>query len=172
MELTKTYDNYPIWIVILSNLVSLLIYGSGYMIMLHLGWIVSSLYLIFILILEYRLISKHCVNCFYWGKTCGFGKGRLSSLFFKKGDISKFCNNKMSWKDMIPDLFVSLVPLITGIVLMIIKFDFTILFAAVLIITLTTIGNGFIRGTLTCKYCSQKESGCPADKLFNKDKLK
>jgi uncharacterized protein (DUF983 family) len=100
--------------------------------------------------------------------TCGFGKGRLSALFFKKGNSAKFCVNEMSWKDMIPDLLVSLVPFIIGIVLMIIKFDFTILFAASILIVLTTIGNGFIRSNLTCRYCKQRESGCPAEKLFSK----
>jgi len=168
MEITKTHDNYPIWIVILSNLVSILIYISGFMITLRLRWIAAVLYLVFILALEYRLISKHCVNCYYWGKTCGFGKGRLSSLFFKRNDPSKFYENKMSWKDMIPDLLVSLVPLIIGIVLMIIKFDFILLFAAIILIVLTTSGNGFIRGNLTCSYCKQRELGCPAEKLFNK----
>jgi len=166
----KKYDNYPLWIVILSNTVSISIYGLGFMIMTRLGWIISILYLIYILILEYKLIRNHCINCFYWGKTCGFGKGRISSWFFKKGDISKFCANEMSWKDMIPDLLVSLVPFITGIVLMIIKFDYIILIALILLMLLSTIGNGFIRGTLTCRYCKQKELGCPADKLFNKDK--
>ncbi|HEY5125189.1 MAG TPA: hypothetical protein VIK14_15780 [Ignavibacteria bacterium] len=138
------------------------------MITLRLRWIAAVLYLVFILALEYRLISKHCVNCYYWGKTCGFGKGRLSSLFFKRNDPSKFYENKMSWKDMIPDLLVSLVPLIIGIVLMIIKFDFILLFAAIILIVLTTSGNGFIRGNLTCSYCKQRELGCPAEKLFNK----
>lgn len=170
MEITKTHDNFPIWIVILSNLVSILIYSSGFIITLRLGWIAAVLYLVFIFSLEYRLISKHCVNCYYWGMTCGFGKGRLSALFFKRGDPVKFCNNEMSWKDMIPDLLVSLVPFIIGIVLMIIKFDFTLLFAEIILIVLTTIGNGFIRGNLTCRYCKQRELGCPAEKLFNKDK--
>ena len=169
MEITKTHDNFPIWIVILSNLVSILIYSSGFIITLRLGWIAAVLYLVFILAFEYRLISKHCGNCYYWGMTCGFGKGRLSALFFKRGDPAKFCNNEMSWKDMIPDLLVSLVPFIIGIVLMIIKFDFNLLFAAIILIVLTTIGNGFIRGNLTCRYCKQRELGCPAEKLFSKE---
>jgi len=168
MEITKTHDNFPVWLVILSNLVSILIYSSGFIITFRLGWIAAVLYLVFILAIEYRLISNHCVNCYYWGKTCGFGKGRLSSLFFKKGDPAKFCMNEMSWKDMIPDLLVSLVPFIIGIVLMIIKFDFTLLIATIVLIALTTIGNGFIRGNLTCRYCKQRESGCPAEKLFSK----
>ncbi len=169
MKTTQTYDNFPIWIVMLSNLVSILIYSSGFFITLRLGWIAAILYLVFILAFEYKLISKHCVNCYYWGMTCGFGKGRLSALFFKRGDPAKFCNNEMSWKDMIPDLLISLVPFIIGIILMIIKFDFTLLFAAIILIVLTTMGNGFIRGNLTCRYCKQRELSCPAEKLFNKD---
>jgi hypothetical protein len=170
MELTKTHENFPVWIVILSNLVSISIYISGFVITLQLGWIAAVLFLVFIVSFEYRLISKHCVNCYYWGKTCGFGKGRLSSFFFKKGDPTKFCDKKMSWKDMIPDLLISLIPLIIGIILMIFKFEFILLLAVIILILLTTIGNGFIRGKLTCRYCRQRELGCPADELFNKDK--
>jgi hypothetical protein len=170
MDNSKTYENYPTRIVILSNMVSLIIYSMGFIIMNRLGILVAIIYLLFILTLEYKLISRHCINCYYWGKTCGFGKGRISALFFKKGDISKFCSNKMSWKDMIPDLLVSLAPVAVGIVLMIIKFDLVILLASVLIIILSTSGNGFIRGTLTCSYCKQKESDCPAHTLFNKNK--
>ena len=168
MEITKTYDNFPLWIVILSNSVTILIYLSGFMITLSLSWIAAILYLVFILALEFRLLSKHCVNCYYWGKTCGFGKGRLSSLFFKRGDPSKFCEKSFNWKDMIPDLLVSLIPLLIAIVIMIFKFNLVLLFAAIILITLTTIGNGFIRGNLTCKYCKQREIGCLAEQLFSK----
>jgi hypothetical protein len=168
MEKTRTFNNFPISTVILSNLVSILIYTSGLIITLQSGWIFAALYLAFILAFEYRLLSKHCINCYYWGKTCGFGKGRLSSLLFKKGDLSKFCDKTMSWKDMIPDLLISLIPVIMGIVLLIIKFNFLLLSALFLLITLITIGNGFIRGSLTCKFCKQRDLGCPAEKLFSK----
>ena len=168
MEITKTHDNFPLRIVILSNSVSILIYLSGFMITLSLSWIAAILYLVFIMALEFRLLSKHCVNCYYWGKTCGFGKGRLSSLFFKRGDPSKFCEKSFTWKDMIPDLLVFLIPLLTAIALMIIKFNLILLFAAIILIALTTIGNGFIRGNLTCKYCKQREIGCLAEQLFSK----
>jgi hypothetical protein len=170
METIKRYENYPIWIVILSNLVLLAIYGLGFLIIFRLGLVFSFLYLLYVLLLEYMVIKNHCTNCFYWGKTCGFGKGKLSSLFFKKGDNSKFCIKDMTWKDMIPDILVSLIPLIIGIILLIIKFDIILLAELLFLILLTTTGNGFIRGRLTCKYCKQKELACPADLLFNKEK--
>ncbi len=138
--------------------------------MLRLGWIIGAFYLIFILVLEYRLIRMHCVNCYYWGKICGFGKGKLSALLFKRGDAAKFCMKEMKWKDMIPDILVALIPFATGVVLLIIQFNIGLLIALVILIALSTSGNGFIRSTLTCKYCKQKELGCPADRLFNRDK--
>ena len=169
MEITKRYENFPFGIVILSNSVSILIYLSGFTITLSLSWIGAILYLVFILALEFRLLSKHCVNCYYWGKTCGFGKGRVSSLFFKRGDQSKFCEKSFTWKDMIPDLLVSLIPLLISIGLMIIEFKFFLLLVTIILIAMTTIGNGFVRGNLTCKNCKQREIGCPAEQLFSKN---
>jgi hypothetical protein len=57
-----------------------------------------------------------------------------------------------------------------GIILLISKFDFVSLSALLLLVVFTTAGNGYIRGKMTCKYCKQKELGCPADLLFNKKK--
>jgi hypothetical protein len=168
MEITKSHENYPLRIVILSNSVSILIYFSGFIITFGLSWIAAILYLVFILALEFRLLSKHCINCYYWGKICGFGKGRLSSIFFKRGDPSKFCEGSFTWNNMIPDLLVSLIPLLIAIGLMIVKFKFILLFATIMLIVLTTFGNGYIRGNLTCKYCRQREKGCLAEQLFSK----
>jgi hypothetical protein len=170
MDTIKRYENFPIGIVVVSNFVSLTIYGLGLLIIIRLGLAFSFLFLLYILFFEYRLLKKHCTNCYYWGKICGFGKGRISSWLFKKGDISKFCVRDMTWKDMIPDILLSLIPLVIGIVLLILKFDFILLSAMLLLLIFTTMGNGYIRGTLTCKYCKQKELGCPADTMFNKTK--
>jgi hypothetical protein len=170
METVKTYENYPVWILMLSNFVSIAIYVLGFLILSKIGWLFSILYLIFVFALEYRLISQHCTECYYWGKTCGFGRSRISALLFKQRDNSKFCQDTITWTYMIPDLLVSLLPFVTGIVLLIIKFDFLLLTAIVILLLLTTSGNGFIRGKLTCKFCKQRELGCPADKLFNKGK--
>ena len=170
MEIRKTYENYPVRIILLSNIVTLSIYISGFLILHRIALLAALLYLALILASEYRLIKNHCTNCIYWNRLCGFGKGKLSGLVFKKGEPSRFCNKEVTWKDMIPDLLISLIPLICGIVLMIINFDIIILVAVLLIVVLTTAGNSFIRGHLTCRYCMQRELGCPAEKLFSKVK--
>lgn len=152
----------------LSNCNSIAIDLLGLLIIYEIGFVFALIYLIYLLFLEFRLIKNHCTDCYYFGKTCGFGKGRLSSLFFKKGDNSKFCNKEMKWKDMLPDMLVSLIPLIVGIVLLVIEFDMILLFGIVMLILLTTLGNSIIRGQFTCKFCKQREIGCPAEKLFER----
>ncbi|MBU0711751.1 hypothetical protein KJ762_12305 [bacterium] len=91
MREMKTYENFPAWIVLLANVVSILLYVIGLFICYRLHWIAAILYLLFILVLEFRLIGKHCVNCYYYGKICGFGKGWFSAKLFKKGDSAQFC---------------------------------------------------------------------------------
>jgi len=169
MEKEQYYENYPFQIVFFSNVVSIAIYLIGAYIIHQIGLIWLILYLIFIGILEFRLIKGHCSDCYYYGKICAFGKGKISSILFKKGDVNKFCKKQMTWKDIVPDLMVSLIPMIVGIILLIIKFDWTILILVIFLFLLTFIGNGLVRGSLACKHCKQRKLGCPAEQLFNKN---
>lgn len=68
------HEHYPAVIVIISNLVSLLIYVIGAYILYRISLILAIVYVIFILILEFRLLGRHCVDCYYYGKTCAFGR--------------------------------------------------------------------------------------------------
>jgi hypothetical protein len=168
MKKEPCYENYPFWIIFLSNLVSILIYLIGAFIIYQIGIIWMIVYLLFILILEFRVISGHCVNCYYYGKACAFGKGKISSLLFRKGVMYEFCNKQMTWKDIIPDFMVSLIPVIVGIILLIRNFNLVLLLLVIMLFALTFVGNGIIRSKLACKYCRQRKLGCPAEQLFNK----
>lgn len=164
----KTFENYPCWIMLISNLVSILIYLAGAFIIYHLGLVWLGLYIIYILFLEIRIMKKSCINCYYCGRCCAFGKGKLSALFFKKGNPNKFARRKITWKYIIPDFLVSIIPLIAGIVLLILKFNWLILLSVILLVMLASFGNSFVRGSLACKHCRQRELGCPAEQLFSK----
>ncbi len=166
----KTFENFPCGIMIVSNLVSIAIYLIGAYIIYHLGIIWLVLYLLYILGLEIRLMKRSCVNCYYYGKFCAFGKGKISSLFFKKGNPKAFLKDKIAWKDILPDFLVSIIPVVAGIVLLILKFNWLMLLLIALLVILASVGNSFVRGSLACKFCKQREIGCPAEQLFNKRK--
>ena len=77
---SKTFENYPCWIIIISNLVSNAIYLIGAYIVYQVGIIWLLLYLLYIFGLEFRLMKKSCIHCYYYGKFCAFGKGKV--LFY------------------------------------------------------------------------------------------
>jgi hypothetical protein len=170
MQEPGCYENYPASIVIVSNLLSFLIYVIGAFILYQFGLIWVICYVLFILLLEFRLLSGHCVDCDYYSKTCAFGKGYLSSLFFPRGNPEKFNRMKITWKDIVPDFLVFIVPVLAGILLLVKEFSFTILILITALFILGFFGNAFVRGQLACRYCKQREIGCPAEQLFDKPK--
>lgn len=170
MKESKYYEEYPPWIILFSNIVSVAIYAIGAFVMYRIGIVWLVLYILYIVLLEMRLLRKSCVNCYYYGKNCAFGKGKLSCLFFKKGNPAEFSKQQITWKDILPDFMVSVVPLVAGIVLLIMDFEWLFALLLLALLLLTFIGNGFIRGSLACRYCKQREIGCPAERLFSKNK--
>ena len=173
MDKFQCYENHPWWIVLIANLFSLAIYMSGAIILYRIGLLWMILYLLFVLFLESMLIKNHCVDCYYYGKTCAAGKGRICKLFFRRGNAKRFCQRKMTFKDLILNLLISFIPIIAGIVLLIITFDWTILILVIFLFLLTFAGNAFMHTHFICKYCRQRQLGCPADKMFdnmNKEK--
>jgi hypothetical protein len=167
---SKTYENFPAWIVFISSAVAISIYAVGVYIMTGFGILVSFFYILYCFWVETGVLKKSCVNCYYYGKVCGLGRGKLCSLLFKKGDPQEFIRREISWKDMLPDIMVSLFPLLGGIILLVRDFTWLIVVLMALLVILTFGGNALVRGSFACKYCKQKDLGCPAQKLFNKQK--
>jgi hypothetical protein len=159
-------ENYPLSTPLLSVLLSLAIYTIGIIILSGFGLIAVLLYVIFCLWFECRVMYKSCRYCYYYGKVCGLGKGKLAPLFFKKGDPKVFIEKEVSWKDLIPDFLVLLIPLLGGLLSLFYDFNFLSVALIVLMIILGMPMVGFMRDCLLCPHCKQRELGCPAEKLF------
>jgi hypothetical protein len=164
----RVYDQYPVWMVLASNFLSFSMYLAGAIILYQLGLIWLVLYVLFVLLLEFRLVRGHCVDCYYYGKTCAFAKGRLSSLFFPKGTPEHFSRRLITKKDLIPDFLVFFIPLVVGSALLIREFSWILLILVIALFILGFAGNAVVRGQIACRYCRQKEIGCPAQRLFER----
>ena len=88
-------------------------------------------------------------------------------MFFSKGIPERFCQKKITIKDIIPDFLVFIIPVVIGIVLLLIEFRLAILILIIVLLVLGFPGNALVRGQLACRYCRQKEIGCPAAQLFD-----
>ena len=80
------------------------------------------------------------------------------------------CTKQFSWRDLVPDFMVTLIPLGVGITMLIRSFSWLVLLLIVAFVLLGSVGTGLVRGQLACKYCKQRELGCPAERLFGKTK--
>lgn len=166
----KYHDSCPIWMAILSVLLTLLIYVLGVLILIRASIILAMIYILYCVWVELRVLTKSCVNCCYYGRVCGLGKSVLCTMLFKRGDPDKFLNRKISWLHVLPDLLVTVVPLLVGVVLLIVHVRWSTAFLMVLLFLLSFVGTAVLRGSLTCKYCKQRKLGCPAEQLFSKNK--
>jgi len=152
--------------VISCSFVSLAIVAIGAAIFAGFTIWLTIPYLVYWLWIEIRVLKRSCVNCAYYGKVCGFGKGKLCVLLFKKGDAKKFVEGSISWSDVLPDFLVFVFPIIGGIVSLVRSFSWPVVVLLGVLILLASVGNGIIRGAFACKYCRQREIGCPASMLF------
>lgn len=167
---TSSFEDFPWWMVLVCNSVGLAVYAIGLYLMARMGvaWVI--LYAAYCVWIEWRVVSRSCRYCYYYGKRCGFGKGRVCSWILNKGSNQTFCERRISWRDIVPDFLVSLIPLGVGIAALVLSFSWLALFLVVALVLLGSVGTGFIRGQIACKYCKQRELGCPAEQLFNKTK--
>ena len=152
--------------VAVSALVTISIYGLGALILAGLGPVVTAAYLLYCAFFELRTMKHSCVNCFYYGKVCALGRGKISAYFFPQGDPGKFSCMNMTWGTLIPDVLIMLLPLLGGAIILVRSFSWTVVVGMVLLAVLSLGGNAFVRGQIACKYCKQRELGCPAEKFF------
>ena len=85
----KGLENYPKATVALTNVLLLLWFGSAAYGMSALKLIelpiASIVYLFFAFVMLGLVLRKHlCTHCYYYGKWCGTGWGKLSSCLFKE----------------------------------------------------------------------------------------
>ena len=125
MKEIKSYENFPLWIVVLSNIVGVSIYATGAYILAGFGILLSAIYLLYCLWIEVGILRGSCVHCYYYGRVCGLGKGKLCSLLFKKGDPQKFLEKEVSLSKMMPDFMVFILPIVGGIILLVRDFTCT-----------------------------------------------
>jgi len=167
----KGYENYPLWIVIFYNIILVSIYAIG----LYLTYLINIYLMVtFSLLILYNEVSVYgegCKNCYYYGKTCGAGRGRIAKLFIKKGSPKKFCERKVTWKDFIIPMLPSLLIIVVGIYLMILDFSFLILLMTAWPLIVFFFINQWLYGELLCPNCKQCAICCPVAEMFKEREM-
>jgi len=165
---SQAFDEYPAWMALVGYGLSASIYLAGAYLLSGFGRLAWVLYLGYCAVVEIAVLRRSCVHCYYYGKVCGLGRGRICALVFRRGNPEAFVQRQASVREIVPDLLVAAIPLVAGVVLLLRRFSWPVLFATVSILLLASAGNALVRGSLACRHCAQREIGCPADRLFNR----
>jgi hypothetical protein len=166
MDDRQRYGQFPVWMVAVSVLQALSIYALGVYILAGAGRIVVGGYVALCLAFELRGLRRGCRDCYYYGRRCAFGRGLVCAWLFQRGEPDRFAARCITWRELIPDLLLSLVPLVGGIILSVLAFAWSRLIALAALVFLSSVATGYVRGSIACRHCKQMEIGCPAQKLF------
>lgn len=164
----QAFEKYPFSTNLIINLVNLIVYAAGFYLIFQLGLIWALLYVIYILALEFSVMKMGCSCCYYYGKCCAFGRGKIAKILVKQKPAQNFCSRKVTWKNLLPNVLVTLIPVGVGVFLLISNFNWLILILTLIPILNWTIGSQLIYGKLVCLHCKQGRICCPANEFFGK----
>ena len=159
-------EEFPKSGIILGNLLMLLWIALGTAACWFLYPIAAWIYLPVALLTVFVVLRwLVCRNCYYYGKWCPIGWGKLSALLFKQGSIEKF--SKSPGVKMAPITYgmLSLIPLIL-IIIALVK-DFTVPKLVILILLLLVSGYSAVGNRKkSCANCKMRTI-CPGSAVRN-----
>ncbi len=155
-------ERYPARILCLSIGHMLFSYALGALIFLQLHPWLGAAYLAFCLAGLVLGLKYRCRFCWYYGRTCHAGLGRVAKFLFEQGTPEEFPLTRNVIPVLVPSFAILLLPLIASLVDTLLRFSqlrLTLLLAYILLV----IAPGFpLRKFLFCTRCKQAELGCPA----------
>ena len=132
-ETVEFTEEFPLYRIILENVIfwfmillgalgfyQIRVQGFDYPIFtfIFLGY---SLYM-----LLYHLRKKSCIHCYYYGKNCHLGWGKLASRFYSKGDPEEFMRDEASFQSYW-DYWGTKAPIIAMVASLIFAFNYWML---------------------------------------------
>ena len=137
----KGTKKYPLAFVIGQNVFLLVYFGIGFLSMLSLqvyGFPILSVFYVFSLaIMLLFVLRKHlCTHCYYYGKRCNTGWGKLSSFMFKKESGNYQLGIKLA---NITWALAILIPIIGSILALVLNYSLFTLSLLFLFVSLTPI---------------------------------
>jgi hypothetical protein len=120
------------------------------------AWVYLAVALLMVFVILRRLV---CVNCYYYGKRCPIGWGKLAALMFKQGSMDKFGTSVGVKLAPMTYGLLSLIPL--GFVIAAMVQDFEVAQPVVLVLLLAMSAySGTISRKKSCVNCRMRYA-CP-----------
>jgi hypothetical protein len=149
-------ETFPLSRVIFGNSMMLVWIGLGTIACWFVYPVVAWIYLAAAIIMIFFVLRKLvCTNCYYYGKQCALGWGKISALFFNPGSIEQFSTCVGIKAAPITYGLLTLIPLVFCIVALV--QEVTVIKAAVLVLLLAvSVYSGAISRKMACTNCKMR----------------
>ncbi|NCN68609.1 MAG: hypothetical protein GW779_04045 [Candidatus Altiarchaeum hamiconexum] len=115
--------------------------------------IVSIIFITFITVMLIFVLRKHiCTHCFYYGKICGTGWGKLAACLFKKNSGNYEFGGKLAGMSWMLAMFFPLI----GMIIVLTLNWFSITFSLLLVIFIILSGVNFFIHKKSCEKCKMR----------------
>jgi hypothetical protein len=151
-------ENYPKHIIIVRWIILILAFALGIYVLFQLHQILAIVYIMYsVIALTLILPLSRCVSCFYHGRYCNTGWGKIAAYLFNKGDESKYVEH-YNYAIFLHLLWV--IPLLAALLQLIRMRDILTLSAAAAYVLILLLEKVILK-KLCCTRCHQREF-CPA----------
>ncbi len=131
-------EEYPQAPVILNNLLMILWIVMGTLACWFFNPSVALVFLAFAVIMVYVVLRKLvCTDCYYYGKWCPIGWGKLSATLFKKGNIEDFATGIGLKLAPLTYGLLAIVPLVLIVISIIQAFSIAKIVVAILLLSVS-----------------------------------
>lgn len=153
----KGLEKYPLLGAIGQNLFFIIYFAIAFIGMYSLQIanvpIISFIYIIFIGIMLVFVLRKHlCTHCFYYGKICGTGWGKLAACLFKKNSGNYEFGGKLASITWMLAMFLPLIGMTIALILNWFSITVTLLLVAFIILTCVN----FLIHKKSCEKCKMR----------------
>ena len=153
-------ESFPAWWIILENLAFVVNWGLAFVLLMPFRYIgipvVSLMYLIVLITIQIILKKHNCTNCYYYGKWCHLGWGKLTALIFKKNSGNQEFGMKLAISYILQLPVIAVLAILAGFL-----YGFTLGNLLLLIIfIIINIVHGTVIRKKGCENCKAKYT-CP-----------
>jgi hypothetical protein len=161
----ECYESFPRTTVIYNLLTLGGALIMGVVVLAQLGIWVAAGYLVLLALTVYGMLAFVCARCYYYGRRCATGVGKVVALFFKKGREEEFGHTASQKVVMLLLVIALLLPLVGGIASLVVGYSTLRLVLLVAWVALLVAGLA-PHPRLVCSHCKLAEKGCcPIGKL-------
>ena len=167
----RKFESYPARMMLVYYFASFSVYAAGLYLTYQIMPLLSLLFFIYVAFLEVQVLREGCVRCYYYGKSCVCGKGKLAKILLKQDTKRKFNERELTVKNFIPSMLPMIITIVAGAYLTYASwpnYSLLVIGIAVWPLIVNFLGNPIVYGKIACPHCKQRELGCPACEFFMK----